>query len=280
MRTLSYRRSRKSTGPSSGLALWTRITALVGLLFTGCAAIDLQQVKPEELNISVALTQTPEATHLDVSMKRGLFRQPVRLNSLTAQVRLTDGQLEPLIPSNDAGRYGLRLGSAAAIAELSIESIGNIAFPVMPAVILSSYDPLEDKLFSKEAAITLRLEQTGADERFIIATAHCGRRRYSSEREITTAEKDLIIPLKQLMQSVNNAAEADLTGIIPLTLTLEERYRAGWPTPFEVRRIAANDSTQFSVDTARFRVQGTLTLSTNNLLLRITNQPWPARYCL
>ena len=116
--------------------------------------------------------------------------------------------------------------------------------------------------------------------RFLVATGYCGRSAYRSERRISSEAFELTIALNSLMKQINNAAEADLNGVIPVTLAIEERYLSNWPSPFKNVRIASSDAAEFSVDTSGFRFQAEVSVQLSSVFaLNLKSQDWPVRYC-
>ena len=65
--------------------------------------------------------------------------------------------------------------------------------------------------------------------------------------QISSNDIDLELPLSRIVNMVNKAAEADLNGVIPIVLAVEERYFPVWQPPFKANKILARDETQFSI---------------------------------
>lgn len=258
-----------------------RLVSIVSfaLLISGCSTIDIQKVEPEKLAIDVVLEQTETTSQLDVYVSRGLFNQPVRLSESGNDITYFDGTTEPLVASRQAGRYGFRAAMTTPIDALTVDTVGTVQFPEMAPVVLTGREQFEDQLFLKDDVVTLTLPSTPANERVIVASGVCGGVAYTTEQAISTRETDVEIALSELMNGIDNAAEHDLSGVIPVTLAIEERYQPLWPAPFEPRRIASRDSTQFRVDTSGFRFQAKISMQVENVFLRFQNQSWPVKYC-
>ena len=256
--------------------------ALLGLAgLSGCAAINIQDVDPDQLDIKVRLNQGASLSELDVFLTRGLWAQPVRMNGAQISVAYADGSTEALIASNQRGRYGLRSRDSGLITDLQVDTVGRQSLPLIAAVRISEDNSFDGQTFFKDDVITLNLTESAGDERYLIASGRCGNTDYSSAQKITDRATTLTVKLGDIMKRVNNAAEADLNGIIPITLTLEERYQPIWTPPFKIDKLAASDSVQFQIDTSGFRVRAEVRLQVgNSLMMQFQNQTWDSRFCL
>lgn len=256
------------------------LTVLASLTLLGCSTIDIQNVEPEKLTIDVRVEQTPQSTQLDVFLKRGIFAQPVSLAGSVAEVTEENGRINALVPARKDGRYGFRTNSPSALAELQIENVGHVDFPFMTPVTIEGKEQFEDQLFFKDDVITIELQNSRANERFLIATGFCGSNQYTTEQRISLNNNVVSIELGRLMKRINNAAEADLNGIIPINLAIEERYFPVWPAPFEPELLASRDETQFSIDTSGFRFKAKIQIEVvESVFFSFTNQDWPVQYC-
>ena len=256
--------------------------ALLGLAgLSGCAAINIQDVDPDQLDIKVRLNQGASLSELDVFLTRGLWAQPVRMNGAQISVAYADGSTEALIASNQRGRYGLRSRDSGLITDLQVDTVGRQSLPLIAAVRISEDNSFDGQTFFKDDVITLNLTESAGDERYLIASGRCGNTDYSSAQKITDRATTLTVKLGDIMKRVNNAAEADLNGIIPITLTLEERYQPIWTPPFKIDKLAASDSVQFQIDTSGFRVRAEVRLQVgNSLMMQFQNQTWDTQFCL
>jgi hypothetical protein len=139
---------------------------------------------------------------------------------------------------------------------------------------------LKISFFFKDDVITIELQNSRANERYLVATGFCGSNQYSTEQRISLNNNVVSIELGRLMRRINNAAEADLNGIIPINLAIEERYLPVWPAPFKPGLLASRDETQFSIDTSGFRFKAEIQIQvSNSAFFSFTNQDWPVQYC-
>jgi len=256
------------------------LALLVVAGLSGCAAINIQEVEVDKLDIRVELKQQASLTELDVFLSRGIWSQPVRMNDALIAVIYADGSSEALVAANKNGRYGLRNSDSRAIHGLQVDPIGTQNMPLITPVRIAEGNQFDGKSFFKDDILTLNLTESAGDERYLVATGRCGNNAYSSEHKITDRATSMEVRLGDLMARVNNAAEADLSGIIPITLTLEERYRPNWTLPFNIGELTASDSVRFKIDTSGFRFRAAVTVQlASNLLMQIQNQAWDVRYC-
>ncbi|EAR07420.1 hypothetical protein [Reinekea blandensis] len=249
-------------------------------ILSGCASIDLASVEPDKLKADVTLVQSPQETQLDLHLARGLFNQPVRLGEETAVAQFTDGHQETLVAARESGRYGLR-SDPITLQSLTLSSVGTISFPDMTPLRLGGKAAIADQRLYKDDLISLTLPvNSAADERYLVATARCGGQQYIGEQRLDIDSDQVTIRAGQMMDLVNNAAQADLNGIIPVELAIEERYQPNWAAPFEATKLARRDATQFTVDTSGFRFQAKVQIQVSNqLFLGFQNQSWPVKYC-
>ena len=249
-------------------------------ILSACASIDLAKVEPEKLKADVTLVQSPQETKLDLYLARGLFNQPVRLGNETAIVQFSDGQQETLVAARKSGRYGLRADPTTPLS-LTLSSVGTVSFPNMTPLRLGGKATIANQRLYKDDLISLTLPyDSAADERFLVATAQCGGQQYIGEQRLDIDSDQVTIRVSEMMSLVNNAAQADLNGIIPVELAIEERYQPNWSAPFEATKLARRDETQFTVDTSGFRFQAKVQIQVSNqLFLGFQNQSWPVRYC-
>jgi len=254
------------------------LSAMLGL--SGCAAINIQDIETDKLDIRVELQQKAQITQVDVFLSRGVWSQPVRMNDALIAVTYADGSSEALVAANKSGRYGLRKRDSSPITGLRVDPIGTQIIPLMTPVRIAEGNEFEGQTFFKDDILTLNLTESAGTERYLVASGRCGSNVYSSEQKITDRATSKAVRLGDLMTRVNNAAEADLNGIIPITLTLEERYLPNWTPPFKVGTLSASDSVQFQIDTSGFRFRTAVTvLLGNNMRMQVQNQAWDVRYC-
>jgi len=254
------------------------LLAVIGL--SGCAAINIQDVEADKLDIRVELKQQASITELDVFLSRGIWSQPVRMNGALIAVIYADGSSEALVAANKNGHYGLRSRDSGPISGLQVDPIGTQSMPLITPVRISEGNDFDGRTFLKEDTLILNLTESSGTERYLVASGRCGTNVYSSAQKITDRATEMTVQLGDLMTRVNNSAEADLNGIIPITLTLEERYLPSWTPPFRVGSLSASDSVQFQIDTASFRFRAAVTFQlANNLRMQFQNQAWDVRYC-
>ena len=89
------------------------------------------------------------------------------------------------------------------------------------------------------------------------------------------------MPLATLMRQVNAAAEADLAGQIPVTVTLLEDYSPAWVAPFKPGMARAEDAGQFQGRHHRFSLPGQFECAggQQSLILSLQKEAWPVRHC-
>ena len=103
--------------------------ALTSILFAGCSTIDIRDVEPEKLNISVNVTQTNRSTSMDVFLTRGIFKQAVTTNNTSIEAEFSDGNVLELVKASQKGRFGIRQQNTAAVTRLTVQDTGSVDFP-------------------------------------------------------------------------------------------------------------------------------------------------------
>lgn len=256
------------------------VTTTVTIVLSGCASIDINSVQPDDLKIDVTLRQQNERQQLDVSMRRGIFSQPVTAASGELWVETESGQRIDLTLSNQKGRFGA-LTRSDALYRLNIADIVDVEIPTLTPVTLSASDALAGQLFFKDDVLELSFADSDADVRWLLFTARCNGNVYQIDMPIDMNKHRQSIRIGTVSQRLNNAAEADLAGIIPVTLTLKEQTLVAWPQPFQSIDISAIDSTDFSIDTSGFRFSANVNVQVNSSFsLNFSNNRWPVQYCL
>ncbi len=249
-------------------------------ILSGCSSIDINNVELDKLEAKVNVTQSSRSTSMDLFLSRGIWHQAVTSDENRIEAEMADGRLEPLIKARKKGRYGFRLQNGIPIRNLTIEQIGHIDLPTMTPVVLRGRDQFEGRSFFKDDVLRLALRETQSDKRYLVVTGYCGNQPYTAEQQISSNDVELELPLSRLMNMVNKSAEADLNGIIPMTLAVEERYSPVWPAPFVAGKIAAHDETQFTIDTSGFRFKASLSVNVaENVFFTFQNQQWDVKYC-
>jgi hypothetical protein len=256
------------------------MTLALSLVLCSCSAISIRNVEPEKLNIDVSYHQSAQKSDLNIVLTRGIWRQPVSLDGVIAEVTLVNGERIQVIPSRQKGRYGIRERQLPAIESLVIGQYPEVYFPAMPSVALSGLRSFEGQSFFKDDVLVLDLRNSSADERFLVTTGYCSGVPYRVEQKISLNDSSLEIALGSVMNRINSAAEADLNGVIPITLSIEERYSEKWPVPFDKPLFVSSNSAEFAIDTSGFRFKASVSIGlANNVRLNFQNQPWPVRYC-
>jgi hypothetical protein len=256
------------------------LTTLLCFILCSCSAINIRDVEPEKLNIDVSYHRTMNSSELDIFLTRGIWRQPVSLDGELAKVTLANGEQVSVVPSRQKGRYGIRERQIPAIDSLNISDYPAVFFPQMPSVELAGLREFEGQSFFKDDVLLLDLSNSPADERFLVATGFCAGIPYRTEQRISLNDTTVELALGSLMNRINSAAEADLNGVIPVTLSIEERYSENWPAPFNEPSFKASNSAEFAIDTSGFRFKASVVVGlADNLLFSFQNQPWPVRYC-
>jgi hypothetical protein len=249
-------------------------------MFTACSTIDIQNVEPEKLKISVEMTRLEHTTNLDVFLSRGLWSQPVRVAEDNIHVSLTDGSQIALIPSRHKGRYGFRQSLKAPIEAITVGEYGPQVFPETTSVSMTGMAQFEGRSYFKDDLLVLDLPEANGDQRYLVATGHCGGQQFTAERKIPTNSASVELSIGSVMNQINNAAEADLNGVIPVSLAIEERYTPQWPSPFIASQLSVRDQIEISIDTSGFRFKAKVSLNlANNVWLNFQNQQWPVSYC-
>lgn len=247
----------------------------------GCSTVDIRDVEPEKLKIDVSLTQTSRSTGLDVFLSRGMFHQAVTAKTSVLEAEFADGSYTELVRSTTKGRFGFKRQNTIPVTRLDIEDTGSIEFPSMAPVVIKGREQFEGASFFKDDLLTISLPSTQSDKRYIVATGYCGAQGYTAEMQISSNEIDLELPLSRIINMVNKAAEADLNGVIPIVLAVEERYFPVWQPPFIAKKVLARDETQFSIDTSGFRFKATVSINVSpNMMFGFQNQALDVLYCL
>ena len=257
------------------------VTAAAFLVIQGCASIDLSEVDPEKLRVDIEVTQDQDEVFVGAEMTRGMFRQPVKLAGAQFET-VTPDDVYPMKPANRDGRYSTKLIDPAQPISIELENFGSVDIPYLTPVSLTGAGAIEGRLFFKDDLIELDLPAAYGDERYLVATAYCGRTPYTTYRRISTEDGIVGIPIEEIRRRVNDEAEADLNGVLEVELQLEEHYRPNdWPRPFNDVVIRSVDGTVIDMDTTGFRVKIDVAVQvSNNFSLNLQNQQWPVRYCL
>lgn len=256
------------------------IILFIFLLLSACASIDIRSVDQDELTVKISIVQQPQATAVDVYLSRGAWSQPVSMNDASIDLVMAHGDVIALQPARDKGRYGIRLPTNQPIDRLIVETVGEVTLPYLAPVSLLPLDQLEGQTYFKDDIVTLDLPESNGDERTLVVTGYCGKSAYTTEQKLTSDTTSYQFSLTDVAKRLNQAAKADLNGLIPIELSIEERYFVDWASPFVAKKLAVRDTAQFQLDTAgaRFKARVSIQVS-NSLFLGFQNQPWPVNYC-
>jgi hypothetical protein len=248
---------------------------------SGCSSIPLSSVEPKKLTIDVSLVAEADRQTLDIYLKRGLWAQPVRLDSANdALLMLSSGETQPLMAARKVGRYGLKLSQGKKASQLEVKGVGNVNLPNLPVVVMADKNQLENQVFFKSDQLVLRLNESQADKRQLEFSVQCGSLMASTAMELSKEEHTYRLSMADVMRRLNNNAEADLTGMLPIQMSLAESAIVNWPQPFNAKQLVARDSTDFFIDTSGFKFTGTVTINPSSAVsLMLTNRKWPVTYC-
>jgi len=247
---------------------------------TSCSTINIQEVEQEELDITVNIIQQVGKTNIDIFLSRGLWQQPVSMNGDEITATFANQEVTTLANANRSGRYGLHLSEEKNISSISVENIGKLKLPLLTPVQLSAGNSFEGQSFFKDDVLILDLPEANGQERYIVTTGFCNNDVYTSALKISPNKTTVEILLGDIMRNINYSAEADLHGVIPITLALEEHYTPLWPEPFKPGKLVSRDESHFRVDTSGFRFKGSVAVRVSkNFSFQLQNQSWDVKYC-
>lgn len=256
------------------------ILLITSLLFS-CTAIPLNNTDADKLRIQVDYLQLHEETRLDTRLKHGVWDQPVVIEEEIYEVVTPTGEAFSLRADlNKKGRYGVRLSPAQDLDTLFLESYPEVRLPYLAPVLIDGMSELEGGLYTKQDRINIWMEPSQGDERYLVATATCGGVPYTTERILASDETSLTLSLNNVLQQINNVAEADLQGMIPITIAIEERYYPAFPGPFIAGTIAARDEAKLTLDNGGISIRARVRVRVSpNVVLGVSNQRWPSKFC-
>lgn len=250
------------------------------LFLAGCASIDLNKVDIDELTVKLDATQSFDSTTVDVYMYRGFWQQPVKANDAQLTAYLANGETLTLRETNEKGRYGFRASDPVEVTRIEIETVGEAVIPFITPLFIDGIGAFEGGTYFKDDVLSLLLEESYGDKRYLVATATCGGAKYTSSQPLSSRAIDLEIRLGDIMNRINRAAEADLAGIIPVTLAIEEHYLPVWTPPFKVGTLAAREESNIQIDTSGFRFKATVGIRVSDgFLMSFSNNALPTRFC-
>lgn len=252
----------------------------LALILVGCSAVPIQDVDEDELEVTLDYRHRPDRVNLEAELRTGFWNRRVDAGSDRPEVITAGGEIRRLRRGIDAGQYGLELEPELGPYRLVLPGIAEITLPLGEAVRLRGAGHLRGQLFNRDDELSLDVRGRTDRPRGWSFTAHCGAESWTINRGLDRGDARIDLPLASLMRQINNAAEADLNGQIPVTVTLWERYDLDWRPPFKPGVARAQDEVDFQVDTASFRFQARINVRvSNNLFLGFQNQAWPVRYC-
>lgn len=256
------------------------LTLIATLLLAGCSAVPIQDVDPEELTVTVRYRHQPNRVDLDTEFRTGFWSRRVDARDNPPEVVTHGGEVRTLNRRADQGHYGLELNPATGPYRLSLPGFAAMSLPLGEPVHLRGTDAIAGEMFDRDDELTLSVRGETDRPRGWSFTARCGGDRWTLDRTLGSGDTELHLDLGRLMRQINNAAEADLNGQIPVTVTLWESYDVNWQPPFTPGVARAQDQVDFQVDTESFRVQIKAQVQVaENLFFGFQNQAWPTRHC-
>ncbi len=252
----------------------------LALGLVGCSAVPIEKVDPEELKVTVDYRHRPNRVDLDTEFKTGFWDRRVDAESNRPEIVTDGGEVLRLNRGARDGRYGLELDPDAGPFTLVLPGFAEMRLPLGEPVRLTGTESIRGRSFDRNDELTLSVRGETDRPRGWSFTAWCGDESWTLNRSLSSGDTELELKLGSLMRQINNAAEADLNGQIPVTVTLWESYDVNWQPPFKPGRARAQDDLNFQVDTASFRFQAKVTVQVaENAFFSFQNQAWPVRYC-
>ncbi|PTY38511.1 hypothetical protein BGP77_12455 [Saccharospirillum sp. MSK14-1] len=257
----------------------TLITVVI-LLLAGCSAVPIQEVDPADLDIKVEYRHQPDTVDLRTQLRAGMWSRRVNADSNGLEVITAGGEVVRLKPGIEEGDYGAQLEPDFGPYQLILPSVAQMTLPLTEPVTLNGQAQIAGQVFDRSDELSLAVAGQTERVRGWSFTAYCGAEYWTLDLSLAQDETEIQLPLATLMRQINARAEADLAGQIPVKVTLWESYQPSWVEPFRPGVARAEDSVDFTVDTASFRVSGNFRLAlSDNLSIGVSNQAWPVRYC-
>lgn len=254
--------------------------AVVTVLLAGCSAVAIQDVDPDDLDIKVDYRHQPGQVELRTEMRAGVWDRRVDADRNGLEVVTAGGEVIALKPGIKEGDYGVQLEPDFGPYQLILPGVAQMTLPLTEPVTLNGQAQVDGQVFERSDELTLAISGQTDRARGWSFTAFCGAQSWTLDLSLASDDTEIQIPLATLMRQINARAEADLAGQIPVRVTLWENYQPDWVAPFRPGIARAEDSVDFTVDTASVRVRGSFKLELpNNLSIGVSNQAWPVRYC-
>lgn len=267
---------------SESVGFMWKLVAGFGVLVTlvGCSAVPIEKVDPDELEVTVDYRHRPNRVDLDTTFKTGFWNRRVDAESNRPEIVTDGGEVVTLNRGVKDGRYGLELDPDLGPYRLVLRGFAEMSLPIGEPVRLSGTESIRGKLFDRNDELTLSVRGETDRPRGWSFTAWCGDESWTLNRNLSSGETEIELKLGRLMRQINNAAQADLNGQIPVQVTLWETYDVNWQPPFKPGLARAQDDLNFQVDTASFRFQAKVTVQVaENAFFSFQNQAHPVRYC-
>ncbi|MEJ2041781.1 MAG: hypothetical protein P8X89_00720 [Reinekea sp.] len=253
---------------------------LLDFFISGCASIQLENAQADKMKVAVQLTQHKNQTEIDLRVTHGLWNQPVQLTAGDAYLVSKTGEITTLINSSQKGHYSYRGPLLEDLSSMNVATLGSVNFPEIKQIQLNGQETFSGQTFTKDDLLRISLQSTEAGERYLISEGKCSKHSYQTEQQIPTDAYDIELELHDIMRKINRAAKANLTGIIPVTLRIEERYKPQWQSPFIADKIAAIDTASFKVDTVGFRFRASFGLKLgDNFFFNLAKDNYEDKYC-
>lgn len=258
----------------------TSLALLLALALVGCGSVPIQEVDRDELSVTVDYRHQPNRVELDTRFRTGFWNRKVDAETNRPEVVTDGGEVIRLNRGAEDGRYGLELDPELGPYHLVLPGFAEMTLPVGEPVTLRGTESIRDNLYNRDDELTLSVRGETDRPRGWSFTARCGNESWTLNRSLSSGDTELHLELGSLMRQINNAAEADLNGQIPVTVTLWESYDVNWQPPFKPGLARAEDRLNFQVDTASFRFQAKVTVQVSqNAFFSFQNQAWPVRHC-
>lgn len=260
----------------------TPVLLALTLSLVGCGTVPIDRVERDELTVTVHYRHLPNRVELNTEFRTGFWDRRVDAGTNRPEVITQGGEVRRLNRGSEDGQYRLELDPASGPFHLKLPDFAEMELPVGETVRLRGIDSIQGQTFERDDELTLSVRGTTERPRGWSFTVQCGRDTWTVNRSLGSGDTELNVHLGKWMRQINNVAEADLSGRIPVTITLWERYDVDWQPPFKPGTARAEDRVNFEVDIERSRVQMGVRANvqvSQNLFLGFQNLAWPVRHC-